>query len=139
MNGKKFSLVIVLTALILIGTRGVCMAQFSLKAALQKSEALVSKSTNLPATHTVQLRHEPENMWDQRNVAKFVFRVKRFVLAVPVYQRIRTWECGDLSPLGDGDGESQTVLRSQSGDESPPSKESCAITLGARAARQLES
>src|SRR5215470_12087614 len=136
MNRKKFSLVIVLTALILIGARGVCMAQFSIRAALQKSEALVSKSTNLPATHTVQLRHEPENTWDQRNVAKFVFRVKKFALAVPVYQRIRSWEYGDLSP--EWDRKSQTVLWSQSGDESPPSKESCAIRLGARAARQLE-
>src|SRR5262245_9181523 len=120
MKSKRFRVLILVTALLIIGTRGVCMAQFAERDEIQKAETVISKSKNLPATRTTQLCQAVRDTWDQRNVSKFVFRVKRFVLTAPRYQRLWTLECGDLSPLWDR--ELQTISQSQSGDESPPSK-----------------
>ena len=120
MNSKRYRVLILVMALLIIGTRSVCMAQFAERAEIQKAESLVTKSKSLPATRTTQLCQGVKDTWDQRNVSKFVFRVKRFVLSAPRYQRDWTLECGHLSPLWDR--EPQTISRSQSGAGSPHSK-----------------
>jgi hypothetical protein len=94
MNGKRYSVVIPVAALIIIGTRGVCLAQFSKHREIQNSEAqkLSVVQAKIPfsqsrAFRIPRLDRAVGHGLDQRIEGKFVFRVKRFVLARPTYRR----------------------------------------------------
>jgi hypothetical protein len=84
MSGKRCRLAILALALIIIGMRGLCAAQFSQRASIQKSDAQERLSGTLQFGRTV--RH----LVDERIESKFVFRVKRYVYVPPAYQSIRT-------------------------------------------------
>jgi hypothetical protein len=93
MNGKRYSVVILVGALIIIGTRGVCLAQFSKHMEIQNSKAqkLNVVQASIPFNQSTALRiprldRAVGHGLDQRIEGKFVFRVKRFMLARPTYR-----------------------------------------------------
>jgi hypothetical protein len=96
MNRKKYSVVILAIALIIIGTREVCMAQFSQRAAIDKSDTQewndvqlaipVNKSTDVLLFGTLRLGRNITHPVDERIGGGFVFRVKRYVYVSPTYQ-----------------------------------------------------
>jgi hypothetical protein len=92
MNGKRCRLAILALALIIIGMRGLCAAQFSQRASMQKSDAQEGNNVQARINKSTGLRFGPNvsHLVDERIEGRFVFRVKRYVYVSPAYQSIRT-------------------------------------------------
>ncbi len=99
MNCKSYRVLILVSALIIIGTRGVCTAKFS-QHSTQGAE--VEKPCDLPGSISVSQSNKfPElgvahrerlgaSEMDQRIRGNFVFRVKRYVAPLRTYKKVGT-------------------------------------------------
>src|SRR5258705_8479128 len=98
MNHKRYSFVILATALIIIGMRGLCMAQFSQRVSIQNPDTQewndvqlaipINKSTDLLLFGTLRFGRDVSHLVDERVGGGFTFRVKKYVYVSPTYQYI---------------------------------------------------
>jgi len=90
MNHKKYRVIILATALIIIGMRGLCAAQFSQSASIQKSDTWESNDIQptIPinkSTCTLRLGRNVSRQGEHIH-AGFTFRVRKYVYVSPAYQ-----------------------------------------------------
>ena len=76
MNRRRHSVLILVTALLIIGMRGVCAAQFSQHASVDKADT--QEWNDVQASHPV----------NERIRGGFVFRVKRYIYVAPAAREV---------------------------------------------------
>ena len=98
MNHRRYRVIMLAAALLIIGMRGLCAAQFSQRAAIKKSDTPewndvqlaipFSKSTDLLMFGTLRFGQNVGQTIDERIGGRFMFRVKRYAYLSPIYQYI---------------------------------------------------
>src|SRR5262249_2532399 len=93
MKNKRCSVLILVTALVIIGMRGVCMAQYSQHISIDRSETQewndvevaipINKSIDSPLTGSLRLSRNVSHLVDEPVRTGFTFRVKRYFYVAP--------------------------------------------------------
>jgi hypothetical protein len=81
MNRKRYSVVIFVTALLIIGVRGVCAAQYSEHASIEISDT--QEWNDVQLTSPIDRSTDFSQLIDKRMIVGFTFRVKKYGYGFP--------------------------------------------------------
>ena len=100
MSHRNYRVVILAVALLIIGTRGLCAAQFSQRASVRKSDTQewndvqlaipLNQSTDLLVLGTLRLGQHVTSPAEERIGGGFNCRIKKYVYLSPTYEYVRT-------------------------------------------------
>lgn len=100
MSHRKYRVVILAVALLIIGNRGLCAAQFSQRPSVRKSDmqewndvqiaSPLRKSADLLVLGTLRLGQNITSPAEERIGGGFNFRVKKYFYLTPTYEYVRT-------------------------------------------------
>jgi hypothetical protein len=81
MNRKRYSAFILATALLIIGMRGVCMAQYSEHVSIEKPAS--QECNDVQLSSPINTSTDFSQLVDKRMIVGFTFRVKKYVYGFP--------------------------------------------------------
>ena len=100
MSHRNYRVVILAVALLIIGNRGLCAAQFSQRPSARKADTQewndvqvaipLSKSADLLVLGTLRLGQNVTSPAEERIGGGFNFRIKKYVYLTPTYEYVRT-------------------------------------------------